>query len=121
MVDEVCFYCRQTEGGETCQDCGLVAACADPQHWDLHRWGDIRQESSSLSGKCFRPDGVCLPFRVSNTEEKGNIIVAVRDIKPFETILIDTPAIIGPFDDTLPECPECYREVSVSGYQVRRR
>ena len=56
-----------------------------------------------------------------NTEDKGNIIVAVRDIKPFETILIDTPAIVGPFDDSLPECPECYREVSVSGYKVRQR
>ena len=54
-----------------------------------------------------------------NTQDKGNIIVAVRDIKPFETILVDTPAIIGPFDDSLPECPECYREVSVSGYKVR--
>ena len=67
----------------------------------------------------FRPDGVCLPFRVGKDEEKGNIVVAVRDIKPFETILVDTPAIVGPFDDSLPECPECFREVSVSGYKVR--
>ena len=70
---------------------------------------------------CFRPEGACLPFTVRYSEGKGNIVVAVRDIKPFETIIIDTPAIVGPFDDTLPECPECYREVSVSGYQVRGR
>ena len=68
---------------------------------------------------CFRPEGACLPFTVRYSEGKGNIVVAVRDIKPFETIIIDTPAIVGPFDDTLPECPECYREVSVSGYKVR--
>ena len=46
------------------------------------------------------------------------MIVAVRDIKPFETIIIDRPAIIGPFDDTLPQCLECYREVDVNGYKV---
>ena len=50
MVDEVCFYCRQTEGVESCQDCGLVAVCADSHHWALHRWADIRQEISSISG-----------------------------------------------------------------------
>ena len=46
------------------------------------------------------------------------MIVAARDIRPFETIIIDRPAIIGPFDDTLPECLECYKEVSVDGYKV---
>ena len=46
------------------------------------------------------------------------MIVAARDIKPFETILIDRPAIVGPFDDTLPECLECFSEVSVEGYKV---
>ena len=83
--------------------------------------GDSRQteEQGRISLKYFRHDGACLPFTVRNTQDKGNIIVAVRDIKPFETILVDTPAIIGPFDDSLPECPECYREVSVSGYKVR--
>ena len=48
------------------------------------------------------------------------MIVAVRDIKPFETIIIDRPAIIGPFDDTLPQCLECYREVDVNGYKVSK-
>ena len=31
--------------------------------------------------------------------------------------MIDRPAIVGPFDDTLPQCLECYREVSVDGYK----
>ena len=46
--------------------------------------------------------------------------MAVRDIKPFETIILDRPAIIGPFDDTNPECLECYSKVSVSGYKCTR-
>ena len=49
---------------------------------------------------------------------KGNVIVAVRDIKPFETVLIDKPAIVGPFDDTLPMCLECSKPVDVNGYKV---
>ena len=46
--------------------------------------------------------------------------MAVRDIKPFETIILDRPAIIGPFDDTNPECLECYSKVSVSGYKCTK-
>ena len=65
-----------------------------------------------------RPRDQCLPFTIENRGVKGNVIVAARDIRPFETIIIDRPAIIGPFDDTLPECLECYKEVSVDGYKV---
>ena len=60
-----------------------------------------------------------MPFTIENRGYKGNVVVAVRDIKPFETIIIDRPAIVGPFDDTLPQCLECYREVDVHGYKVR--
>ena len=66
------------------------------------------------------PSGSCLPFTVEDRKGKGNVIVAVRDIKPFETIILDRPAIIGPFDDTNPECLECYSKVSVSGYKCTR-
>ena len=102
MVETVCFYCQAREAS-VCEYCGLVAVCEDPQHQLIHR-----------------PDGACLPFTVRQDKVKGNIIVAARDIKPFETILIDSPAIVGPFDDSLPECPECYRKVSVNGYKVRQ-
>ena len=67
----------------------------------------------------LRPRDQCLPFTIENRGVKGNVIVAARDIRPFETIIIDRPAIIGPFDDTLPECLECFKEVSVDGYKVR--
>ena len=67
----------------------------------------------------YRPGDQCLPFTIENRGVKGNVIVAAQDIRPFETIIIDRPAIIGPFDDTLPECLECYKEVSVDGYKVR--
>ena len=68
--------------------------------------------------RLFRPRDQCLPFTIESRGVKGNVIVAARDIRPFETIIIDKPAIIGPFDDTLPECLECYKEVSVDGYKV---
>ena len=66
----------------------------------------------------FRRNEQCLPITVESRGVKGNVLVAVRDIKPFETVLIDKPAIVGPFDDTFPQCLECYKEVQVDNYQV---
>ena len=55
-----------------------------------------REVPNSLTSVLIaRPDGACLPFTVSYREDKGNIVVAARDIKPFETIIIDSPAIVG--------------------------
>jgi len=96
-----CFYC-QTSPATLCEECGLVAVCGE------------------ACARIHRPASTCLPFTVEYRGEKGNVVVAVRDIKPFETILLDKPAIIGPFDDTKPECLECYSEVSVSGYKCSR-
>ena len=76
------------------------------------------RDLDSLNISLFRRNEQCLPFTIEYREGKGNVIVAARDIKPFETILIDRPAIVGPFDDTLPECLECFSEVSVEGYKV---
>ena len=43
------------------------------------------------------------------------MLVAARDIKPFETILLDQPAIIGPFDDAcdVKLCLECWQKLEV--------
>jgi len=68
-----------------------VACC--PVHLPLHR-----------------PRDFCLPVTVEEREGKGRVIVAARDIKPFEVVLVDRPAIVGPFDDARPQCVECYAE-----------
>ena len=83
----------------------------------LFTGGDF-QNSYQLLELFLRPRDQCLPFTIENRGVKGNVIVAARDIRPFETIIIDRPAIIGPFDDTLPECLECFKEVSIDGYKV---
>lgn len=88
-----CFYCDQPVQA-SCGFCTLVAVCDD--HLDIHR-----------------PDQTnCLPFTIRRSEEKGNILVATRDIKPFEIILKDKPAIVGPFDDSSRKCLECFRDMS---------
>ena len=74
-----------------CLECQLVACC--PAHLPLHR-----------------PRDSCLPVTVQEREGKGRVIVAARDIKPFEVVLVDRPAIVGPFDDARPQCVECYAE-----------
>ena len=93
---------------------GLSQLCRHPQVVVFIKTRDLDSLNISLS----RRNEQCLPFTIEYREGKGNVIVAARDIKPFETILIDRPAIVGPFDDTLPECLECFSEVSVEGYKV---
>jgi len=96
-----CFYCH-TSPALLCEGCGLLAVCGEHH------------------GRIHRPSGFCLPFTVEDRPGKGNVLVAVRDIKPFETIILDRPAIVGPFDETTPRCLECYSEVSVSGYKCSK-
>jgi hypothetical protein len=84
-----CFYCRGPAAA--CPDCGLLASCS--AHLTIHR-----------------PVGDCLPWTVAEVPGKGRTVVATRDIKPFQTIILDRPAIVGPFDDAsslLALCLEC--------------
>ena len=41
-------------------------------------------------------------------------MVAVRDIRPMELILVDEPAVLGPNHDTRPACMECLLPVDGS-------
>ena len=41
-------------------------------------------------------------------------MVAVRDIRPMELILVDEPAVVGPNHDTRPACMECLLPVDGS-------
>ena len=119
MDTNSCFYCRSKDV-ILCPDCGLVAFCGEKCR-KIHRLAFFYQlkEFVIIIYIFNRPYDQCLPFTIENRGYKGNVVVAVRDIKPFETIIIDRPAIIGPFDDTLPQCLECYKEVDVNGYKVR--
>ena len=50
-----------------------------------------------------------MPWKAEEDEGKGRRLVATRDIKPFQTILEDFPAIVGPFDSTeVLVCLECW-------------
>ena len=61
--------------------------------------------SSSLSSPS-RPQ-MCLPYKISFTNEKGRIVVATRDIKPLELIMSDEPFVIGPSRQQQIVCVEC--------------
>jgi len=82
-----CFFCGLDDCA-LCELCGLVGVCN--KHARIHR-----------------PEQECMPFKVENQPGKGNFLVATRDIKPFQVVLQDEPAIIGPFDDCELQCLSC--------------
>jgi len=82
---KTCFWCGVATK-HICRECQLVGVCGE-KHLQIHR-----------------PSEYCQPFAVEHSDEKGNLLVAVRDIKPFETVLVDKPVLIGPFTDTCLSC-----------------
>eukprot|EP00092_Neocalanus_flemingeri_P018319 GFUD01019828.1.p1 GENE.GFUD01019828.1~~GFUD01019828.1.p1 ORF type:complete len:515 (+),score=161.30 GFUD01019828.1:38-1582(+) len=100
MMDftRTCFWCG-VEAMEMCGQCNLVGICGE-NHLNIHR-----------------PSGSCLPFAVQHSDEKGHLLVAVRDIKPYEIVLTDQPAAIGPFPGT---CLACSASLPQPFYQCSR-
>ena len=49
----------------------------------------------------------CLPFQIVYREGVGNCVVATRDIRPGETILLERPAVWGPNLKSPPKCCNC--------------
>ena len=41
-------------------------------------------------------------------------MVAARDLNPLELILKESPAVVGPYSNTLPGCLQCFRKVDGS-------
>ena len=77
---ECCFYCECTENLELCKFCSNVYYCTDKNHFRHHRMALLEDKSKEI----------CLPFKVTKAEDcpdKGRIVVAARDIKPFEMIV----------------------------------
>jgi len=48
--------------------------------------------------------------KVSYKDGVGNCLVAARNIKATEEVLVDHPAIIAPYHDPQPMCIECLRK-----------
>jgi len=99
MDDPVCFYCLEGPAS-ACPGCSDIFACK-PDHLAIHRHLEE-----------------CLPWTVGEVEGKGRVVIATRDIKPRQTIIVDTPAIVGPFDDAsslLSLCLECTNRVEEGG------
>jgi len=85
MTVDGCFWCGNKDV-VTCEHCGLVTYCSS-SHLNIHR-----------------PKDLCFPFVVRQSAEKGRLLVAARPILPLEIVLIDTPAVVAPFNDSCLEC-----------------
>ena len=89
-----CFFCGAS-GPELaqCLDCSDVFYCSE-SHRSLHR-----------------PRETCLPFKVVRDHPlKGRILVAARDIQPFELTVEDLSAAYGPYESNpTTVCVVCLR------------
>jgi len=85
-----CFVCLREDELEQCPMC-LVYMCR--RHKVVHR---------DKAGTCF-------PYKVEFRDLVGRILVATRNIKRGEVICVETPAIVGPYSRSLPQCLQCFR------------
>ncbi len=86
-----CGWCCAPEPEVTCDKCGLLAFCNE----------------GHLANHYDERTGVCLPFRIRISEDKGRYAEATRDIKPTELIVRDKPLVVGPSRQQQVVCVEC--------------
>ena len=90
-----CFLCERPTSNK-CPSCELVFYCCN-DHLLAHRHQTY-----------------CFPFRVKWRTGAGRCLVATRDIKAMELILIDAAIAHGPPNMTSPVCLECGHKVDGS-------
>ena len=76
MSQDQCYICPRL-ASITCPGCQLMACCS--RHLSLHR-----------------PATSCLPWNIDRLPVVGRVLVAARDIAPYELILRDSPLVIVP-------------------------
>ena len=76
MSQDQCYICPRL-ASITCPGCPLMACCS--RHLSLHR-----------------PETSCLPWNIDRLPVVGRVLVAARDIAPYELILRDSPLVIVP-------------------------
>ena len=91
-----CFMCDRPADIK-CPGCDEVWFCC-PAHGSIH----------------YRPEvGTCFPWRVTEAEGKGRIMVTTRKVKAGETLFMEEPIVHGPNQDGSPICLTCYSAVSL--------
>uniref|UniRef100_A0A0K2TV79 Protein msta n=2 Tax=Lepeophtheirus salmonis TaxID=72036 RepID=A0A0K2TV79_LEPSM len=89
-----CAYC-QIQANQRCTGCHVTFYCSR-EHQKLH-WKKHKNR--------------CCSYKICNSETLGRYLVATRDLKPGELILMEAPTIIAPMAVTPPVCLSCYAPV----------
>jgi len=86
-----CILCSSQEDTDQCDQCEHSYEC---KH--LNKYHESNQDS-------------CFPFRVEQAPETGRYLVATRKIKQGETILVETPEVVGPYTRSKAQCLNCFK------------
>ena len=85
--------CNQCDAEQTqiCPKCEKFAYCCD----------------QDLAFHLGPNKDACLPYKIHQSEELGKYMTAIRNIKPFETVIYDEALASGPSDFNDPCCLIC--------------
>lgn len=96
MSDLKCAECNEPAELK-CSGCKLVSYCCkdhQKKHWKEHK-------------------ALCRPFEIAKDPELGQCLIATRDLKPGDLILVENPIVFGPRPHMVEEgpvpCPGCCR------------
>lgn len=105
--------------------CGHFQTCDESAfdgHNELQRWVASLSSTSDEESLCSRssdgydsdlPIGTIIsqPFKIHRSDELGRYLVAERDIKAGEIIMMEPPLVVAPMDNTDYLCIACYQRL----------
>lgn len=104
---ECCFYCGVKEALTKCLECNNnIFYCSD-SHKKIHCPSPPQDGSG-------QPEKKCTPFRVAHSQDRGHFLVATREIKVGEIVLLDKPFVEGPASKSPPVCLQCFKDTPSS-------
>jgi len=95
----------------SCPACGKLAttkctACKQVYY--------CNRECQRKNWKVHKPVCKSLPYKICNSPDLGNFLVAGRKIKAGEVLFTETPLVVGPSNISIPVCLSCYNPVDGS-------
>jgi len=99
------------------EDCGTCPACgkiAETKCTGCKQIYYCNRDCQKKHWKQHKPECKALPYRIGNSPDLGNFMVASRDLKKGEILFNEPPLCIGPNAVTLPICLHCYTPVDGS-------
>jgi len=95
----------------SCPSCGKIATTKCTGCKQVYY---CNRECQRKNWKVHKPLCKALPYKICNSPELGNYLVASRSLKAGEVLFTESPLVVGPSCVTIPVCLACYNPVDGS-------